>query len=136
MCLISSQLQLCTCDVTDVTELKHYWILHRFSADKTEYIMGEPMLPLNIDFETGILNQRNLLKRVNEADVFDKPIEFKKKDRLELHFTCSGEHSGFLTYGFEYTGRKWKECAYDVFDWMNTCNELEHGKIEPALEEK
>jgi hypothetical protein len=85
MCKVSDKLKLCSCK-TDINSLEHYWVLHRFEKDKETIVMGEAMPPAIIDPEIDRYNNKELLRMLNEGNVFDIEMNPVEKDRLEISF--------------------------------------------------
>jgi hypothetical protein len=135
MCEVSDKLQLCTCAKIDFDTAKHYWVYHRFVKGQEMLVMGDPILPYDIDEETDLINRQLLITLVNERSVFDKPIHPQEGDLLELSFLLK-EEFGRTVYGFKYHNGKWEEEEYDVFKWMAHHKEAKHGKIKNALKNK
>lgn len=133
MCVVSDKIKLCTCisEDLDVEELNHYWILHRHTKKKDLQILGTPSLPTSMLDENFELNKDKLVTRVNEPDVFDKPLNFHKKDRLELVFNnLSNDYDKIFHYEFEWTGEKWIHVDHEAFHLMNHYNETSSGEIQ------
>jgi hypothetical protein len=137
MCIISDKIKFCTCTNTKVEKLKHYWILYRFTKEKNEMCVGEPMMPTymsDLNFEE---NQSVLVKRLNEPEAFDIPIKFKSKDQLEIVINNNNSSIyGTFTYSFEFKKNIWKTIETDPFDIMNHFDEEKSGKIKNALKRK
>lgn len=131
MCKVSNKIKLCTCGVNSVSKLKHYWILHRYNKLKNNIIIGEFMLPYMIDEKILINNKAILLKRLNEADVFDVELFPKNKDRLQLTFTCPGADNQKITYGYSYKKGKWVEEDFDPLEWSWYHDQERFGTIKP-----
>lgn len=134
MCKVSDKIKLCTCEVTSVSKLKHYWILHRYNKSKNNIIIGEFMLPYMLDEKMLINNKAMLLNRLNEADAFDVELSPKSKDRLQLTFTCPGANDQQITYGYSYKKGKWVEEDFDSLEWSWNHDEQKFGIINPALD--
>ncbi|HZG72225.1 MAG TPA: hypothetical protein VEY51_11890 [Chondromyces sp.] len=93
-------------------------------------IMGEPIMPIEINEATDLINKETLLKRVNERDAFDVQLNPREGDRLQLTFSCQGENGiGMIHYGFEYRNGKWEEEDYEVFDWKRKHEEEDFGEV-------
>lgn len=137
MCIISDKIKFCTCANSKVEKLKHYWILYRFTNEKNEMCMGEPMMPTYMSDLNFVENEAALVKRLNEPDAFDVPIEFKPKDQLEI--VINNNASDFqetFTYSFKFKKNKWVAIESDPFDIMNHFDEEKSGKIKNALKRK
>lgn len=132
MCLVSTQLKLCTCGAKE--RPKNFWTFYRYDKKKDLMVMGSLIIPVALPGAIELLNQRNLLKRINEADAFDVNLNPAHKDRLELHFSYGQKQGQYVAYGFEFRAGAWQPCPFDCFDWEGTHNAVKHGKIEPALE--
>ena len=123
MCIISDKLKLCSCKTENVELLKHYWILKRFTK-KTEWLVGEMMLPANIGETADRLNQTTIQNQLNSGNCFDVELNHQENDILELHFTykvdpeihfnliCNGD---FLAYSFKFKKEKWRKGEYNTF---------------------
>ncbi len=137
MCIISDKIKFCTCTNQSAEKLKHYWILYRFTKEKNEMCVGEPMMPTymsDMNFEE---NQSALEKRLNEPDAFDVPIIFQSKDQLEIVINNNNSSfSGIFTFTFEFKKNKWVAIETDPFYLMNHYNEKKSGKIKNALKRK
>lgn len=132
MCTISDKIILCTCDIKNVENLKHYWILYRFDPEQGMHMVGEP-LGIYEFLQTETPSNGLVLKdKLNNENLFDQPLEFKEKDRLQIsiHFK---ENEYATDYGFEYKNGKWKINEFDYFDWKNNHVEIKEGKIKNAV---
>lgn len=78
-------------------------------------------------------NQSVLLERLNQADAFDQPMEFKPKDQLEIVMNNTPNFYDAFTYSFKYYKGKWTIAETDPFDLMNNFDEANSGKIKNAL---
>lgn len=137
MCIISDKIKFCTCANTKVEKLKHYWILYRFTKEKEEMCMGEPMMPTYMSDLNFAENEAALVKRLNEPDAFDVPIKFQPKDQLEIVINNNNSSIyGTFTYSFEFKKNKWVAIETDPFDIMNHFEEVKAGKIKNALKRK
>lgn len=129
MCQVLDKIKFCTCS-EPVEELENYWVLHRWVKDKYEYILGLPVMPYSIENPAvDLLNRDTLLKRFNEPDAFDIELQPKPKDRLQLTFKCDDSMGGYITYGFAWKNGRWIEEEYDYFDWHNSFDEVQYGKL-------
>lgn len=133
MCQISDKIQFCTCANGSIEKLKHYWILHRYSKEKREMCMGSPIMPSDMIDLNFVENQSVLLERLNQADAFDQPMEFKPKDQLEIVINNTPNFQNAITYSFKYYKGKWSITETDPFDLMNNFDEANSGKIKNAL---
>ena len=131
MCTISKKLKLCTCKTKNVYQLKNFWELHRFVKGKEEIVLGETIMPYFNPLVDVKLNEKTILKLLNEGNIFDFEIELKDKDLLHLAFTFEGneEHNN---YGFEFKKAKWKNTDHDSLSWMWHHEEYKYGKITNA----
>jgi hypothetical protein len=129
MCKVSNKIKFCTCvdDNIDIEELNHYWVLHRYNKDKNMNVMGEPIFPDNLH-PMFIINEALLIYTLNKPDAFDKNIELKKGDRLEVAL-CNNSDNDSLYYNFKFTGKTWISIESDSFDLMSNFDELKSGKI-------
>jgi hypothetical protein len=100
MCEVSDKIKFCTCvdDNIDIEELNHYWGLHRYNKDKNLIVMGSPVLPdqLNPKFE---INAEIVVNTLNTPEAFDKNIELKRGDRLEVAL-CTNSKDGNEMIGY------------------------------------
>ena len=105
MCKLSHQLKMCICDVPDVSELEHYWVLHRFNPKK-DMVIGRVARPDTLDVRVDAYNRSLLLQRLHEDDAFDIDLNLQNGDRSQLTFRCSEpDASGqpeikVITYGY------------------------------------
>ena len=130
MCTVSDKIKFCTCSDTDAYELNHYWILHRKIKGKNRMLIGEPIFDhykLLPDFES---NSTILCNRLNEADAFDKPIQFKEKDQFEVVFNNNDADKERITHCFLYKNGKWTIAEFDSFNLLNKFDEINSGAIE------
>lgn len=130
MCTVSDYMKFCTCSNIDVTELNHYWILHRKSKGKNQMLIGEPIAEhykLLSDFET---NNKTLCNRLNEKDAFDKPIKFKENDHFEIVFNNIDLNKERTIHCFIYKNGKWITTNFDSFDLINKFDEIDTGTLE------
>jgi len=131
MCVISDKIVFCTCETGSYEDLPHYWLLYRFNKQKDVICVGEPMIPFEFLQHNFNLNKETLAKRLNEADSFDKVIEFKPKDQLEIVINNLAEAEiERMTFCFKYKGGKWVAEEYDTFELMNCYDELAFGNFE------
>ena len=135
MCEISDKIKFCTCS-SDVETLKHYWVLHRKSAnlDEMQFCVGTYMMPNEKAMAFLEINTTTLEKRLNESDAFDVHLELKNKDILEVVINNkSRNYEDQITYTFEYNKGKWKSIEYDFFELMNEYEETDSGKMKNVL---
>lgn len=131
MCEVSNKIKFCTCadDNIDIEELNNYWVLHRYNKDKNMDVMGEPILPYGLQpmFE---INEEILVDILNSTEAFDKKIELKKGDKLEV-VLCNNATAGreSFYYNFKYSGKTWKSIESDIFDLMSRFDEVSGGEV-------
>ena len=93
MCKLSNKIKFCTCvdENTNIEDLNHYWILHRYNKDKSEFVMGMPIFPdhLHPMFD---INDKALLSTLNTNDAFDKKINTANGDVIEI-VLCNNDNS-------------------------------------------
>jgi hypothetical protein len=131
MCVISDKIVFCTCETGSYEDLPHYWLLYRFNKQKDLMCVGEPMIPYDFLQLNYSINKDTLAKRLNEKDAFDKIIEFKPKDQLEIVFNnLAKAEIERMTFCFKYKGGKWVAEDYDIFELMNRYDELVFGNLE------
>lgn len=104
-------------------------MLHRYNKDKDMSVMGEPILPdgLQSMFE---INKKILVNTLNSPEAFDKKIEIKEGDKLEV-VLCnnSSDDAGSLYYNFSYSGKIWKSIEPDSFVIMSKFDPVNEGEI-------
>lgn len=133
MCIVSDKIKFCTCVSGSYEALPHYWLLYRFNKEKDLMWVGEPVMPLGFLQPDYTLNAQTLCKRLNEADAFDKVIEFKPKDQLEIVINNLSENEmERMTFCFKYKNSKWVKEEYDTFELMNKYDELAFGNFEQS----
>jgi len=131
MCLVSDKVKFCTCVTGSFKKLPNYWVLYRFDKQKNLMYLGEPLIPYDFLQSNYKLNGEILAKRLNELDAFDKEIEFKPNDQLEIVINnLTQDEKRRITYGFEYKNGKWVEGEFDTFESMNGFNVFAHGNID------
>lgn len=132
MCTISDKIILCTCNIKNIDNLKHYWILFRFDPEEGELLVGEPLGLYEFLQTENPNNTALLLDKLNNKNLFDQPLQFKNKDRLliSIHFK---ENEYATDFGFEYKNGKWDINEFDYFGWKNEHIEIKEGKIKNAL---
>jgi hypothetical protein len=133
MCRVSTKIKFCTCSASSPEKLKHYWVFHRFIEGKDVMVIGEPVMPFDIDRETNSFNRELLLHRVNEPDAFDINLYPKENDRLQISFLCKNDVGGYIHYGFSFRNGNWAEEMFDGLEWMWHHSEIAFGKIKQAL---
>ena len=133
MCTVSDHIKFCSCaDVDDIEALANYWILHQFHEHDEEITIGMCMPPTAYNDPHLQLNVKVILNRLNEGKAFDKPLEFAKKDRLQVTLTLDAKR-GSYSYFFEFNGRKWKVVKEDVFELMSAYRTYRQGAICQAM---
>lgn len=130
MCTVSDKIKFCTCSGGDVTELNHYWILHRKNNGKKEMLIGEPIGDYYKELSYYESNDTILCNRLNEIDAFDKPLQFKEKDKFEVVFNNQKPIEERITHCFVFKNGKWITTEYDVFNLMNRFDEIDTGTFE------
>lgn len=135
MCLISSNLKLCTCKTKNVQQLKNYWVLQR-PTDETISVIGEMILPVDIGEQADKLNQKTILKQLNNANCFDVEMLHQENDILTLTFSYTPPeelnnqlpfNGDYLSYSFQFKKGKWKPSTYSHFD--EPYPNIQQGKI-------
>ncbi|RZJ34740.1 MAG: hypothetical protein EOO51_08410 [Flavobacterium sp.] len=134
MCELSDKIKFCTCAAKSTDSLRHYWILHRFNANKEEFTLGMPNFP---DEELYLFdhqaNKTKLATRLNEPDAFDFDADFRSKDRFEIVLNNDSFDDQRVTYYFDYSKGKWRiDNADCYFDTVNNFDEIRFGKIKNA----
>jgi len=141
MCIVSAKIKFCTCvdgafEEDAYEDLPHYWLLHRFNKQKDLEIMGMPVMPLDFMQPNYLLNAQTLGERLNESDAFDKIIEFKPKDQLEIVINNLSEYEEErMTFCFIFQNGSWINKEYDTFEVMSHYDELAFGDFD-ILKEK
>jgi hypothetical protein len=128
MCLVSSEVKFCSCEVDDYNELPHYWVLHRFHRDKDIQVLGSIVMREDFLNPHYNLNEKTFTTRLNTSDAFDKEIAFKENDRLEIVLN-NKEGGDLMTFCFRYKKKKWVVIPYDTFKLMSRFDELDFGKF-------
>jgi len=131
MCKVSDQIKFCTCNSDSYEDLPHYWLLYRINHDKFEHVLGEAMMSFDFLQPHFELNKEILVKRLNEPDSFDKPMDFKPDDQLKIVINnLAKDEQERMLFCFRYENGKWVEEEFHVFDLMIRYDELEFGKLE------
>lgn len=73
-------------------------------------------------------NQNTILKRLTKKDAFDKKLEFKNKDVIEIVLNNNSEKDS-RTYCFQFKNNTWKKKKYDPFELESKYDEKENRKI-------
>ena len=131
MCSVSEKITLCTCEIVDINSLKHYWALFRYNPEQGEILVGQP---INMDSFLQVNDPHNpvlLCNKLNEGNLFDKPVALNEKDRLLISIHFSGNEYP-TNYGFEYKKGNWKVIDFEYFDWRTEHQEFLEGKIKNA----
>lgn len=131
MCKVSGKIKFCTCvdENVDIEELNHYWVLHRYNKNKDLIVVGMPTLPqmFNPMFD---INEELMLNTLNSADAFDKNLDLKSGDRLEVVLCNHGRlNEETLYFNFKYTGTQWKPIEADAFELMTGFDQMGQGEI-------
>ena len=140
MCIVSAKIKFCTCgegafEEDAYEDLPHYWLLHRFNKHKDLEIMGMPVMPLDFMQPNYLLNAQTLGERLNESDAFDKIIEFKPKDQLEIVINnLSDDEAERMTFCFIFKKGSWINKEYDTFEVMSHYDELAFGDFDQLKE--
>ena len=95
MCEISDKIKFCTCS-SDVENLKHYWVLHRKSAnlDEMQFCVGTYMMPNEKAMAFLEINTATLENRLNEAQ---KRLAEAQKQLNQAHVVISDIKSETLS---------------------------------------
>lgn len=134
MCTVSNKIKFCSCTVNDVTELNNYWILHRKVNGKNTMLIGEFFDNSYIYFPEFKTNNTILCNRLNEKDAFDKPIDFKQNDKLEVVFNDTDfDGQNRSVHCFVYRKGIWKISEFDAFELTNNFNEINFGTFEDTF---
>ena len=130
MCKVSDQIKFCTCGPdTDIEELDNYWIFYRRNPHKNEMVIGDTLLPSELDPNDLAYNQKVLETRINESDAFDIPFEPQSGDRLLIRLTTPmGDITSVDDYEFVYK-EIWVKCESNTWELMGMFDELKKGKI-------
>lgn len=131
MCTLSNKLKLCTCSKDEIECLQHYWVLHRFVAEKREIVWGMIMPPYGMRFLDIEQNKVMLLDLLNEGKAFDFEVELEDTDLL--HIAIGLDDGQKVDYGFEFKKGRWKEKEYHVFEWMEQHEEVMSGKVKGVI---
>ena len=134
MCEVSDKLKLCTCN-SDIIRLKNYWAYYKKAPGKVSFIIGEPMMPAQIDPKVKSFNTKLLKGLLNDGNVFDFELTPEPGDGLLIAFDLAktGEDCSMMYYAFVYRQNKWTSCAFDTFDWEHRFDQEKYGKITNAL---
>lgn len=131
MCTVSDKIILCTCEIKDISSLRNYWILFRHDPKQGEFIVGQPINFEGYTQKHNLNNPATLCNKLNSENLFDKPLEFFDKDRLQISIHFKGNEYP-TDYGFEYQNRKWRVIEFEYFSWRADHIEFREGKIKNA----
>lgn len=135
MCTVSDKIILCTCEIKDVVHLKHFWCLYRENPNPEVFIIGQPVFPYESLLLKNPHNLDILCEKLNDGNIFDKPIDFLNDDRLQISIHFKGVE--FPTdYGFEFQNGKWEPVEFEYFNWLRGQDEFKQGKIKNAISRK
>lgn len=140
MCVVSDKIKFCTCvevafEEGAYEELPHYWLLHRFNNQKGCEVMGISVMPLDYLQPNYLLNAQILGDRLNEKDAFDKIIEFKPKDQLEIVINnLSDDELARMSFCFIFKKGKSVKKKYETFEIMSHYDELAYGDFDELKE--
>jgi hypothetical protein len=127
MCEVSDKIKFCTCaEAENIEELDSYWVLHKFNPGNDDFLIGMLEPPTAFRDPNFELNQNVILDRLNDGEAFDKPLEFEKKDRLEVVIKLGKEQ---FFYYFQYRGRKWKAVKEDPFELESNYDFKRGGRV-------
>jgi hypothetical protein len=135
MCRVSDKIKFCTCVDGSYEDLPHYWLLYRFNKQKDLQCIGLPIMPTDFLQPNFQIDRQTLSIRLNEPDAFDKKIQFKAKDQLEIVINNLLDESQRMVFTFRFRKGKWVDEGCDVFELMNRYDELEFGNFQ-ELENK
>jgi len=124
MCKPASQIIFCTCDFEDDFP-DDYWILHRFSPDKNDFIIGEPRMPYSKSPKNFYDMKQVLLNRLNSGTAFDKPLHLVNGDIMVI---CIVKFDDLFAYRFN--DASWEIYdEYDQFELVSHYNEIKNGTM-------
>lgn len=132
MCQVSEKIKFCSCATTNPRNLKHYWVWHQYNKDKSIMIVGEIFMPDFIIDKNFKINNKTILNRLSETDAFDKILDFKNKDVLEI-VLHNKQISYPITYCFQFKNGTWRNKKYCPFELESKFDEKEKGKIKNPL---
>jgi hypothetical protein len=130
MCKVSDEIKLCTCaDVELPDGLDNYWVLYRPTGKEVENILiGICAPPTSFRDRNFKLNERTILDRLNSGEAFDRPMEFRKNDKLEVVLKLGDLQEAF-SYYFKFCGRKWMATKEDYFELATKFKEVKQGAV-------
>ena len=95
------------------------------------------ILPADIGEDANQLNEKIILKQLNDNNCFDVELQLNENDILELNFTLKDDQArshnslrfdgGYLVYAFKFKKGKWKKDNYNPFEIA--FEEIYQGKI-------
>ena len=135
MCIVSDKIKFCTCTKGSYQDLPHYWLLFRFNEQKDLQFIGMPIIPYAYLQPNFKLNSHTFVKRLNEADAFDKVIDFKPKDRMEIVINNLLADKDRMIFSFQFNTGKWEVEKYEPFELINRYDKLSFGDFD-NLEKK
>lgn len=131
MCKLGDALKLCTCDVTSVDDLDHFWVFHRFDPSKNATVIGRTLVSYALAPEIEAHNRALLIARLNEPDAFDVDLAPREGDRLQLTFRFGGYYKR-TSYGYEFRDGKWSEQEFDNLAWADHHDRERFGELKPV----
>lgn len=131
MCQLERKLKLCTCGKIARSKLEHYWVLHRFDAEKNDRVLGRIAVPPELGRGVAEEHRALLLERLQEADAFDVDLAPREGDRLQLSFRFSATQ--WAKYGFAFRGGRWVEEEYCPLGWRWHHTEERFGAVKDAV---
>jgi len=132
MCKVSDKIKFCSCATTNVQRLKHYWVWHQYNKDKSIIIYSEIFISFDEFDPKYKSNQNTILNRLSETDAFDKELDFKNKDVLEIVLNNHSEIDR-RTYYFQFKNGTWKKKKYHPFELESEYDEKGIGKIKNPI---
>lgn len=115
MCKITNKLILCSCDI-GLDFHDNHWVLNRIRGGKEEIIIGQPMLPYDLDPEVESYNVALIEEMMNQGNCFDFETEFQEKDQLVLFLKSDNQYQEERIYAFEFSDQRW--CATETEQLM------------------
>ena len=78
------------------------------------------------------LNQNTILNRLQEKDAFDKDIQFKDDDCLQIFIKeeISDVFYEHTIYRFQFNEGNWEKDEYNPIDFNHLYDEIKWGKFE------
>jgi len=136
MCIVSDKIKFCTCAESNISQLKHYWVLYRYNKQKKGLMMGEWIFPEHIIDPQDVMNENTIIARLNENDAFDVAMDFDNKDLLKVTINNKpkkGERK--YSYSFQYRKKKWEVYEPGPFELYNDYDKKAKGKMKSAVVE-